>query len=102
MALNLKPDIKTKRQSIDDKLYTTKFKVDEVSHLAIKDPARCAICLKFQCLTACPAHVYSRRADQSIEIAYSGCLECGTCQVLCDNIDWRYPTGGFGVSYRFG
>jgi ferredoxin like protein len=88
--------------TIDDKLYTTKFRVDEVSHLAIKDTAECDRCLSENCIKACPAHVYQRQEDGSITIAYSGCLECGTCRVVCGNIEWRYPTGGFGVIYRFG
>ena len=89
--------------TIDDKLYTTKFRVDEEhSHLAIKDGERCRDCLAPYCLSACPARVYSRREDGSIEVAYSGCLECGTCRVLCDNIEWSYPVGGFGVIYRLG
>ncbi|WP_243678951.1 4Fe-4S dicluster domain-containing protein [Vulcanisaeta distributa] len=33
-----------------------------------------------------------------------GCLECGTCRVVCpeNNIEWNYPKSGFGVQYRFG
>ena len=34
---------------------------------------------------------------------YAGCLECGTCFVVCDGdafTRWRYPRGGFGVSFR--
>jgi ferredoxin like protein len=30
-------------------------------------------------------------------------LECGTCYIVCERkafIRWRYPRGGFGVSYR--
>ena len=88
--------------NVDEKLYTTKFRVDEVSHLAIKDGDRCRNCLSQQCINACPARVYSRQEDGTVTISYSGCLECGTCRVLCDNIEWRYPTGGYGVIYRYG
>jgi ferredoxin like protein len=34
---------------------------------------------------------------------HDGCLECGTCYVVCGKdafTRWRYPRGGFGVSYR--
>jgi ferredoxin like protein len=33
-----------------------------------------------------------------------GCLECGTCKVVCDRdaVSWRYPRGGYGVRYRWG
>lgn len=52
----------------------------------------------------CPAHVYSESADGRIDVAYAGCLECGTCLALAPAgaISWHYPRGGFGVSYRQG
>jgi ferredoxin like protein len=34
---------------------------------------------------------------------FVGCVECGTCYAVCDShafTRWRYPRGGFGVSYR--
>jgi ferredoxin like protein len=34
---------------------------------------------------------------------YDGCLECGTCYIVCHKkafTRWRYPRGGFGVAYR--
>jgi len=34
-----------------------------------------------------------------------GCLECGTCRIICDdyrNVDWEYPRGGYGVLFKFG
>ena len=34
-----------------------------------------------------------------------GCMECGTCRVLCEasgEITWNYPRGGYGVLYKFG
>lgn len=52
----------------------------------------------------CPAHVYSEGADGRIDVAYAGCLECGTCLALMPEgvMSWRYPRGGFGVAYRQG
>ena len=34
-----------------------------------------------------------------IGLDYAGCLECGTCRLVCDsdNVDWNYPRGGFGI-----
>lgn len=90
---------------IGEKLYTTKFRVDEESHLVIKDDANCIRCVRKQCVNCCPAGVYSLKEDGTITVAHSGCLECGTCRVVCDefnNIEWRYPVGGFGVIYRCG
>ncbi|MEK6545549.1 MAG: ferredoxin family protein, partial [Nitrospinota bacterium] len=31
-----------------------------------------------------------------------GCLECGTCRIACEFIEWRNPKGGYGVCYRYG
>jgi ferredoxin like protein len=39
-----------------------------------------------------------------IAIEVAGCLECGTCLVVCPfgALAWRYPSGGAGIRYRFG
>lgn len=52
----------------------------------------------------CPAHVYSEEADGSIGVSYAACLECGTCLAVAkpDLLEWHYPRGGFGVSFREG
>jgi ferredoxin like protein len=37
--------------------------------------------------------------------SYEGCVECGSCRIVCnelDNVGWTYPTGGFGIHYRYG
>jgi len=40
----------------------------------------------------------------AISVSYEGCLECGSCRIGCPhlNIEWRFPTGGYGISHRFG
>jgi len=92
------PDVDVQR-----KLFTTRFKADKTSHLNIKDADVCLGCKDKPCLWFCPAEVY-KWEDERITIAFEGCLECGTCRIGCpfDNIDWRYPRGGFGVQYKFG
>lgn len=52
----------------------------------------------------CPAHVYSQGADGRIDVAWAGCLECGTCLAVAPEgtLTWHYPRGGFGVGYRYG
>ena len=39
-----------------------------------------------------------------IDLVVDGCLECGTCRLVCDsdNVDWNYPRGGFGILFKFG
>jgi ferredoxin like protein len=36
--------------------------------------------------------------------SYEGCLECGTCKMVCSlqAVNWSYPKQGNGVLYRFG
>jgi ferredoxin like protein len=52
----------------------------------------------------CPAHVYSLGADGRIDVAWAGCLECGTCLAVAPEgvLRWHYPRGGFGIGYRLG
>ena len=88
--------------SIEDLLFTIRYRCDTESHLAIRDQAVCRDCRK-PCLTFCPAEVYTFR-DGEMHVAYENCIECGTCRVACSNqnIEWRYPKGGFGVAYKIG
>lgn len=93
--------------SVTDKLGLTKFKPDAESHLSIIDKEICkATCRRKYCTHTCPAQVYRwEEEEESISIAFEGCLECGTCRsggCPYDNIEMSYPRGGFGVQYRFG
>lgn len=90
--------------NIEDKLFLNRFRVDEEPHIRILDNAKCMNeCLSQPCLYFCPANVYRLEKDR-IVVAYEGCLECGSCRIGCPklNIEWRFPTGGYGVSHRFG
>lgn len=89
--------------SIEEKLFTIRYRCDTVSHLYIKDQAVCQACANKPCLTFCPASVYELR-DEKIHVAFENCVECGTCRIACPyhNIDWRYPRGGFGIAYKIG
>lgn len=56
-------------------------------------------------IKACPAGLFSRTPQGDLQIDFRGCLECGTCRLLCDEKTlqrWRYPASGFGITYRFG
>ena len=89
---------------VEDKLFLDRFKVDEKPHLHIKDGAVCQeMCEDQACLYICPANVYRLDHDR-ISVAYEGCLECGSCRIACPhlNIEWRFPTGGYGISHKFG
>ncbi len=90
---------------VEDKLYLNGYKTDETggSHLVIKDVAVCESCVLKQCLFVCACAVYEQNKNTGrIEINYEACVECDTCRIACDNIDWNYPRGGFGIAYKFG
>lgn len=58
-----------------------------------------------QLLFACPAGLYQQTTSSEIIFEPNGCLECGTCRILCDHevmASWRYPGAGHGVIFRFG
>lgn len=56
------------------------------------------------CLFICPARVYTLKEDGQINMAYEGCLECGSGRIGCPhlNIEWRFPRGGYSVRHKFG
>jgi ferredoxin like protein len=92
---------------VTGKLGLVKFNPDEQSHLRVIDPEVCRRqCPPKYCTHTCPAQVYRwEEEEELISIAFEGCLECGTCRTggcPFDNIEMRYPRGGFGVQYRFG
>ena len=88
--------------TIAQRLTTTRFAVDEMPHIVV-DGDRCTSCAGHPCLTFCPAHCFSRSASGGIDYYYVGCVECGTCLLLCNEeaVHWNYPRGGAGVQYRF-
>jgi ferredoxin like protein len=91
-------------KKLDEKLFLLKYKPHEKSHLVIKDPSKCLLCEKKQCTHICPSKTYEWQ-EERILISHENCLECGSCRIVCDefnNIDWQYPPGSFGVTYKYG
>lgn len=89
---------------IDNLLMTIKYFTDEeVVHLQLIDAEACVSCEQ-PCLYFCPVGAYQRQADGHVVIAAQSCVECGSCRLMCPhkNVNWQYPRGGFGVSYKFG
>jgi len=86
------------------KLSVDIFKNDEEAHIIIRQEI-CRQCELKPCLRICPAGLYSISEESGeILIEYTGCLECGSCRVVCPcgALAWSYPRGGFGVQYRYG
>ncbi|NPV26517.1 MAG: ferredoxin family protein [Firmicutes bacterium] len=93
-----------KRLSTEQLLSINKFSVDDEAKHIILDRQICGRCESKPCRFACPAGLYSIK-DGEISFDPVGCLECGTCRVVCSHpgaITWQYPRGGFGVIYRYG
>lgn len=93
----------SKTDSIKAKLGLDVFKVGREKHIVL-NKAICGECKEMYCLYVCPAEAYSLNEQKEVQIDTDGCLECGTCKIVCTKgaIDWNYPQGGFGVHYRFG
>ena len=89
---------------VEEKIALDAIKNDKESHIRL-DQAICANCKERMCVTVCPGHLYSINDEtKEMVVEYAGCLECGTCRIVCENcgIDWKNPRGGFGVQLRFG
>lgn len=90
--------------NIEKLLAIDKFLVDdEAKHITLQKEI-CTSCQLKPCRFACPAGLYTLK-DGEITFDPAGCLECGTCRVICPQkgaINWQYPRGGFGIIYRYG
>ncbi|MGG0717026.1 ferredoxin family protein [Robertmurraya massiliosenegalensis] len=86
-------------------LSLNKFTVDEEDPHIVLNKEICANCNEKPCLVVCPAVLYKLDKAGEITFDYAGCLECGTCRIMCENkgiVEWSYPRSTFGVSYRYG
>jgi ferredoxin like protein len=94
------------RTGLEKKLSINSYAVDPTrAHIRIIDHVVCLQCERQQCINCCPAACYAPQPDGTVLFSYEGCVECGTCRIVChefNNIEWTYPRGGFGIQYRFG
>ncbi|MCL2829831.1 MAG: ferredoxin family protein [Betaproteobacteria bacterium] len=90
--------------NVEEKLFQNRYRVDVGRpHIRIRESAVCEDCDFKSCTICCPAGCW-RLESGKIELVTDGCLECGTCRIVCDqkNVDWNYPRGGFGILFKFG
>jgi ferredoxin like protein len=88
--------------SITDRLALNIFNIDKDPHIKIKkDCGR--KCDTRPCIIVCPADCF-KEVEGEVVFSYEGCLECGTCRIVCgeDALSWSYPRSGFGIQYRLG
>lgn len=91
--------------NIEEKLFQNRYKVDAGRpHITVRDTDVCQSCDAKPCTVCCPAGCWSVDDGGKIDLVVDGCLECGTCRLVCDsdNVDWNYPRGGFGILFKFG
>jgi ferredoxin like protein len=87
-----------------EKVALNAIKQDSKSHIELNEE-ECALCESKICLRACPAELYTfEETLEKVIVDHSGCLECGTCMIVCPagTVYWRYPGAGFGIRYRYG
>ena len=90
--------------NLDKKLYTLKYSPDTESHLK-PDKKMCKICSTKNCTFICPAKVYEWNDEkEELIVNFENCLECGACRIACEKnaIDWQYPKGTKGVTFKNG
>jgi len=91
-----------KRMRLEDILINNVWDVDYEPHIVV-DSKKCLRCDTKPCINLCPAGCFTLLGDK-ILFSYEGCLECGTCRVVCPQgaVSWNYPVSGKGIHYRFG
>lgn len=85
-----------------EKLLWVRHVVSLEPHIVL-DNTKCVDCNSKPCLYVCSAGCFTEE-DGEIKFNYEGCMECGTCRVMCNHqaLTWNYPPGGFGVTFRYG
>ncbi len=85
-----------------EKLLQIRYVVAVKPHI-VNDSSKCGTCEQKPCIYFCPGGCFTEE-DGEIKLRYEGCLECGTCRIMCpkEALKWNYPLGGYGVSYRIG
>lgn len=93
------------RMSAPELLSLNRFNVDEKEPHIVLNRDICNKCKEKPCLYVCPAVLYRLDGNAELTFDYAGCLECGTCRVMCKDkgiSKWNYPRGTFGVTFRQG
>jgi ferredoxin like protein len=92
--------------NVEQKLSQNKFVVDEGNpHIVVHEDKLDAATIR-ELTLVCPAGLYTLNEKGQLAFEVAGCLECGTCRVVCarmpGGLDWNHPRPSFGVQYRFG
>jgi ferredoxin like protein len=88
--------------TLEERMRTVRFQVDDRPHIVV-DAGICKDCSVQVCVYVCPASLFVPLDDGGILFNYEECFECGTCYIACNRegaIQWSYPRGGYGVTFR--
>jgi ferredoxin like protein len=92
-------------QRVEDKLFQNRYQVDQGRpHISVTPHEKPSAAL-LAMTSVCPAGCYAKNDQGQVEIVADGCMECGTCRILCETtgeVQWNYPRGGYGVLFKFG
>ncbi|MDR1396965.1 MAG: ferredoxin family protein [Desulfarculales bacterium] len=91
---------------VDDKLALNRFAVDEHHRHITAHAEHMDQNMLNALLAVCPAGLYSLNPQGQLILEYAGCLECGSCRIICASrpgaLTWGYPRATKGVFYRYG
>lgn len=96
---------KVKKFDVTEKLGVDKIAVNEGSTHIVIDKDYVGELELQKVIKACPAALYDEDENGTVRFDFAGCLECGTCRVLCGKTivkEWNYPESSFGVEFRYG
>lgn len=92
--------------NVEQKLAIDKFVVDEGNAHIVPHEDSMDEAVKRALTVACPAGLYTLSDSRRLVFEFAGCLECGTCRVLCAHLpgalEWNHPRPSFGVQFRYG
>jgi len=71
-------------ENTDAKLGTLRYKTDKEPHILVNN------------------EIWLQEGE--LHFQYEDCIECGTCKIICPKgaVEWNYPRGTFGVTFRYG
>lgn len=90
---------------LEEHLGANKYYVDETCPHIIIDGESVSREEAMKLVNGCPAGLYTLQEDGTLVFDFAGCLECGTCRVLCGHTivkSWKYPRNAKGVEFRQG
>jgi len=90
--------------ALDKKLALVSFAKDAEPFIVV-DTEKCNRCEAKPCLYICPAEVYTWK--EQLNYNTEGCMETGACLIVCHKmgagaINWKYPSGGKGITFKLG